>query len=218
MFANGVSSPSSHTTGADPRLPWSCQVQPGVITKSPGRIVTALAVDRGVGALAFDDEAQRVRRVPVRRRDLAGQDRLQAGEQRRGDEGRPRQRRVLEHEHAPLGLARGDQLGAAHQQRPHVGPAPDRRHSGRPGLEANHPLPERRQVDRGDLARELRPSRSHDGGRRRRWTPQSSCSFASRMSLPHFARSARMNASNSSGLLPTGSPPKRSIRSFTSGE
>ena len=40
-----------------------------------------LARDRGVGALALDDEAQRARRVPMRRRDLARQDDLQPGEQ-----------------------------------------------------------------------------------------------------------------------------------------
>ena len=36
--ANGVSSPSSQTTGVVPRLPWSCQAQAGVTTKSPGFI------------------------------------------------------------------------------------------------------------------------------------------------------------------------------------
>ena len=126
----------------------------------PGRIVVALAVDRGIGALAFHDEAQRVRRVPVRRRDLARQDRLQAGEQRRRDEGRSRQCRVLQHEHAPLGFARGDQLGAAHQERPDVGPAPDRRHRRRAGPAAHLPLPERFHVQGAGPRARIAPDRA----------------------------------------------------------
>jgi hypothetical protein len=35
----GMSRPSSHTTGPSASLPWSCQVQLGVMMKSPGRIV-----------------------------------------------------------------------------------------------------------------------------------------------------------------------------------
>ena len=41
----------------------------------------ALAVDRGIGAVPLDDEAQRRLRMAMRRRDLAGHDQLQAGEQ-----------------------------------------------------------------------------------------------------------------------------------------
>ena len=47
--------------------------------KIPRRHRRALAVHRRVRALAFDDEAQRVGCMPVRRRDLAGQYDLQAG-------------------------------------------------------------------------------------------------------------------------------------------
>ena len=55
----GMSSPSIHTIGSLLSLPWSCQVQDGVMTKSPGDMIVLLAIDRGVGAVAFDDEAQR---------------------------------------------------------------------------------------------------------------------------------------------------------------
>ena len=57
------------------------------MTKSPGCISGALAIDRGVGAVPLDDEAQRRLRVAMRRRDLARQDQLQPGEQRAGDRG-----------------------------------------------------------------------------------------------------------------------------------
>ncbi len=35
----GMSSPSSHTIGCFESLPWSCQVQVGVMTKSPSRMM-----------------------------------------------------------------------------------------------------------------------------------------------------------------------------------
>ena len=43
----------------------------------------ALALDRGVGAFALDDEPQRIRRVPVRGSDLAGLDHLMLGPRER---------------------------------------------------------------------------------------------------------------------------------------
>src|ERR1019366_5123377 len=64
----------------------------------------ALALNRGVSAMAFDDEAQRRRGVTVCRRDLSGQDHLQAGEQRVRDAGLPCEARVLPNQDAPLGF------------------------------------------------------------------------------------------------------------------
>src|SRR5262245_3681610 len=45
----------------------------------------ALARDLGVGAFALDDETQRIGRVPVRGRDLAGLDHLKPAIERVGD-------------------------------------------------------------------------------------------------------------------------------------
>ena len=70
----------------------------------------ALAVDRGVGALALEDEAQRRLAVPVRRRDVAGDHHLHAGKQRGRDLRLAAQSRIFQHQHPPLGFLGGDQL------------------------------------------------------------------------------------------------------------
>ena len=101
-----MSRPSSQTTGSSPGLPWSWNVHDGVMMKSPGCIVDALAVDRGIGALALDHEAQRRLRVAMAGRDLAGQDELQPRVERVRDRRGAAQARILEHEHAALRFAR----------------------------------------------------------------------------------------------------------------
>ncbi len=94
----------------------------------------SLALHRGVGAAALDDEAQRGLRMAVRRRDLAGQNKLHAGEQRVGHRGMPAQARVLQDQHAALGLLRGDQAAGLHQVGAHdVVVVPKHRDSGRRG-------------------------------------------------------------------------------------
>ena len=89
-----------------------------------------LAGDRRVGALALDDKAERARRVAVRRRDLARHDDLQSGEQRVADERGAAQGRILQAQHAPLGLLLADEIAGADQLRAHRGIAPVRRHTG----------------------------------------------------------------------------------------
>ncbi|MGY4466370.1 hypothetical protein ACVWWK_002052 [Bradyrhizobium sp. LB9.1b] len=78
--------------------------------KSPGFHRSALAVDRSVGALAFEHEAQRRLAVPMRGRDVAGHHHLHAGIERRRDFRLPAQAGVLQHQHTPLGFFCGDQL------------------------------------------------------------------------------------------------------------
>ena len=76
-----MSRPSSQTTGVVARVavivvgPRRRQDEIAGVHRRP------LAVDGGVGAGALDDEAQRRGGVPMARRDLAGQDQLQAGVQ-----------------------------------------------------------------------------------------------------------------------------------------
>ena len=110
-----------------------------------------LAVDRGVGALAFDDEAQRALGVAMAGRDLARQDELQAGEERMRDaRGRVlTQRRVLQNQHATLGLGRGDQTSRFHQHRADFVVVPQRRGLGRTrldGLDSLQHLPQRSEA------------------------------------------------------------------------
>jgi hypothetical protein len=70
----------------------------------------ALAVDGGVGALAFEHEAQRRLAVAMRRRNIARDDHLNAGKQRGRDPGLAAQAGILQHQHAPLGFLGRDQL------------------------------------------------------------------------------------------------------------
>ena len=90
-----------------------------------------LTVDGGICAFAFDDKAQRRLAVTVTRRNLAGQDQLQAGVQAVGDRRRAAQTRVLHHQHAPLSFTGGDEAAGLHQVRAHLLVAPQRRHAGR---------------------------------------------------------------------------------------
>ena len=105
-----------------------------------------LARNRRISALALDDEAERTRRMAVRRRDLARHDDLQSGEQRIADESGAAQRRIFQAQHAALGFLLGDQVAGADELRPHLGIAPMRRHAGRAGLQSAGPLPQREQA------------------------------------------------------------------------
>ena len=80
----GMSSPSIHTIGSLLSLPWSCQVQDGVMTKSPGDMIVLLAIDRGVAPLPSTMKRS-ADCVAVRRRHLARKDELQAGIERVSD-------------------------------------------------------------------------------------------------------------------------------------
>ena len=113
-----------------------------VIVKSPrrrddevsGMHRRALAVDRGIRAFAFDDEAQRRLRVPVARRDLAGKDELQPRVEAMSDRRGATQARILEDEHATLGFARADQASGLHEIRAHLPVRPERGDAGRRGM------------------------------------------------------------------------------------
>jgi hypothetical protein len=118
----------------------------------------ALAIHRGVRARAFDDEAQRGLRMPVARRDLAGQDQLQPGVQRVRDGRGTAQRRVLEDEDAPLRFRRRDQLARFHDVGADVAVFPQRGNAGRGGSRrdqrAEH-FPQRREIVARDAIVEL---------------------------------------------------------------
>ena len=127
-----------------------------VVVPGPGRRddevagvhVDALAVHGGVGALAFDDEAKRRLRMPVRRRDLAALDGLdRAGERVRRA---VLERRIVEHQHAAVGFGRGDDLGGFEDVGPHVAlVVPVHRRNLRRRLAHHDPVgdgPERRDV------------------------------------------------------------------------
>ena len=112
-----------------------------------------LAVDLGVGALAVEDEADRRRRVAMRRRDLARQDELQAGVERLRDARLAAQQRILQHQHAARRLLGGDDGAGLGNVGPHVLVVPDRRRADRLRLFRNDVLqhhPERRHVELGD--------------------------------------------------------------------
>ncbi len=118
-----------------------------------GRHEGLLALDRGVGALAVEHEADRRGDVAVRRRDLARQDHLHAGEQRVGGLRLAAQRRVLQDQHAAVGLLGGDQRARFHHQPLDVVEMPDHRRAARHRLlgdDAVHHLPERGHVVLGD--------------------------------------------------------------------
>ena len=124
-----MSSPSSQTIG-------SC-VLVAVVVPGPGRgddeiaglHRRALAVDRGIGAVPLDDEAQRRLRVAVRRRDLARQDQLQPGEQRAGDRGLALETRVFSISTRRVASCAVISPPDLHQVRPHLAVMPDRRHA-----------------------------------------------------------------------------------------
>ena len=119
------------------------------MTKSPGRHHGALARDGGIGVLALDHEAQRRRDMAMRRRDLAGQDDLQAGKEAAGDAGFALHAGVFEHQHAALGFLGGDDLAGFHQIGADLAPFPDRRLARALGLVEHQPTqhaPQRRQI------------------------------------------------------------------------
>ena len=99
-------------------LPWSCHVQLGD-DEVAWLHHRALAFDRGVGAMPFDDETQCRLGMPMCRRNLAWHDQLQPGEQRMGDRGLAAQSRIFQDQHASFGFLRGDQPAGLHQERPH---------------------------------------------------------------------------------------------------
>ncbi len=115
----------------------------------------ALAVDSGVGPRAFDDQPQRRLRVPVTRRNFAGEDQLPAGVKRVGDRRLAGNARVLENQHAAYRFLRRDQAAGLHQPRPHLAVFPQSRHTGRLRLarhQCAHHFPQRREMRRRDAA------------------------------------------------------------------
>ena len=119
-----------------------------------GRHEGFLALDRGVGALAVEHEADRRGDMPMRRRDLARQDHLHAGKERVGG---ARSRRAC------AGFSRistrrsassaRDQPARFHHQTLDVVIVPDDRRAARHRLlgdDAVHHLPERRHAVLGD--------------------------------------------------------------------
>ena len=106
-----------------------------VVVKRPGRgehKVTGahdrvLPVHRRVGALPFDDEPQRGRRMLVSGRDFAGEDELQPGVEVHGGGRRRPQAGVHQHQHPTFGLLGGDDLTGTHQERPQIRIAPQER-------------------------------------------------------------------------------------------
>jgi hypothetical protein len=114
----------------------------------------ALALNRGVGAFALDDESQCIGRVSVSGRDLAGLDDLQSAIDRAGDVAGARQSRVFQHEDAALGFLGGDEVDRKHERRAHVPVAPDRRNGGRSWPHARRALPERLGMEALEIARQ----------------------------------------------------------------
>ena len=80
IWTSGMSSPSSQMMGSAVSLAWSCQVQLGVSTRSPGEHGDTVSVDRGGTALAVDHETQRRGCMTMGAGRLARHDYLQAGE------------------------------------------------------------------------------------------------------------------------------------------
>ena len=118
----------------------------------------ALAVHRGVGAGAFDDEAQRALRVAVAGRHLAGKDQLQAGVERLRDRRLAAQLRVLQDQDAAHRLLRRDRLAGAHQEGADLVVLPEGRHAGRVGLRRHQRMqhfPQRGEVVRLHVAVQL---------------------------------------------------------------
>ena len=113
-----------------------------------------LAFDRGIGALAVEHEADRGGRVLMHVGDLAGQNELDAGEQRIGDARLAGLAGIFQHQHAALGFLGADHVAGLHHQLLDVGKFPHRR----PALglrlrrhQVLEHLPERRHVEFGNL-------------------------------------------------------------------
>ena len=126
----------------DDRLGGAVHAFVAVVVPGPGRRDDevarvhrgALAVDRGVGAAAVQDEAKRRLGVPVARCHLAGQDQLQPGVQAGRDQRLAAHRRVLQDQHPPDRLLGGDQRTRLHQVGLDLRPVPDRGVAGHRGL------------------------------------------------------------------------------------
>jgi hypothetical protein len=103
----------------------------------------ALALDSRVGAFALDNEAQRIGRMPVGGRDLAGLDHLHAAKERICNVSGTGQPGIFQHEHAPLGLLRRNELDRSHKMRAYVPVAPDCRQRSRARPHARRALPQR---------------------------------------------------------------------------
>src|SRR3954451_8617080 len=78
--------------------------------KVAGRHHRALAIDGGMGTLAFEDEAQRGLRMAMRRRDFAGEHGLNAGEEGGRDSRLPAEARIFQDKYATLRFFCADQL------------------------------------------------------------------------------------------------------------
>ena len=83
-----------------------------------------MAVDDGVGALAFHDETQRRRRMLVRRGDLARLHDLQAGIEPAASGGDVLPAGVIEIDDAAAGLFRRDQVDRTQHRLAQIGVAP----------------------------------------------------------------------------------------------
>ena len=117
------------------------------------RHVGFLALDRGIGALAVEHEADRRGHMSMRRGNLARQDHLHAGEERVGGARFASHARILQDQHPPLGLFGRDQPARFHHQALDVVVVPDDRRAARHrllGHDAAHHLPERRHAVLGD--------------------------------------------------------------------
>ena len=91
----------------------------------------ALAIDGGMGSLAFHDKAQRRLGVAMAGRHLTGQDQLQPGIEAIGDGRSTGQPRIFQDQHPPLGLLGRDHAAGAQQivSRRGIIPAPGPRRS-----------------------------------------------------------------------------------------
>ena len=109
----------------------------------------ALAVDAGMRALAFQDEAQRRLRMAVRARYLVRHDELHAGIERGGDLGLPAQAGIFQDQHAALGFLGCDQAARLQHGRADVVEPPQCRQAAAFRLgcdEAAQDRPQRRHV------------------------------------------------------------------------
>jgi hypothetical protein len=123
-----------------------------------GAHVASLARDGRVRVFAFDDEPQRRGRVSMRARELAGHDELQARVERIGREVSTFEPGVLEHEHAPLGVRRGHDLGRFEDDGAKLRVTPQVRHGARARLR-REPLTEETPQRHEPGGREALPKR-----------------------------------------------------------
>src|SRR5579859_1266482 len=98
----GMSSPSSHIIGSSVSLPWSCQAQLGVVTKSPGRISVFSPETVVYAPLPSTITRSAEGHVAEGGRDLAGHHELDTAEERLRYARPPAEARIQVHEHAAL--------------------------------------------------------------------------------------------------------------------